>query len=260
MSNLNVTLVQSSQFWEDKGQNLAHFDVVLQAIENTDLVVLPEMFHTGFSMRAAELAEKMETSQALHWMKNTAMQKNIAIYTSFIAEENGQFFNRGIFMFPTGEYTIYDKRQLFSLAGEDQFYSAGKKAQIVEYKGWKIQLQICYDLRFPEIVRNEIAPNGEPAYDVILYVANWPERRAHHWKTLLLARAIENQCYVVGVNRVGVDGKALNYSGNSTVVDALGNSIVTFEDGEASHKTAELNKDELNKTRAQLAFLKDRSC
>lgn len=260
MSNLNVTIVQSSQFWEDKAQNLTHFDAVLKTIENTDLVVLPEMFHTGFSMRAAELAEKMETSQALQWMKSTAMQKNIALYTSFIAEENGLFFNRGIFMFPTGVYTVYDKRQLFSLAGEDQFYSAGKTAQIVEYKGWKIQLQICYDLRFPEIVRNKIAPNGNPAYDVILYVANWPERRAHHWKTLLLARAIENQCYVVGVNRVGLDGKALNYSGNSTVVDALGSSIVTFQDGEASHKTVELDKEELRNIRTQLAFLKDRSC
>lgn len=260
MSNLKVTLVQSSQFWEDKTQNLAHFDAVIKTINNTDLVILPEMFHTGFSMRAAELAEKMESSQAMQWMKNTAMQKNIAIYSSFIAEENGQFFNRGIFMFPTGEYTVYDKRQLFSLAGEDQFYSAGSSAQIVTYKNWKIQLQICYDLRFPELVRNEIKPNGEPAYDVILYIANWPEKRAHHWKTLLLARAIENQCYVVGVNRVGVDGKTLNYSGNSTIVDALGNSIVTFHDGEASHKTAELNKEEINKTRAQLAFLKDRSC
>lgn len=260
MSNLKVTLVQSTQYWEEKAQNLAHLDALLKSVSDTDLIVLPEMFHTGFSMRAHDLAETMDNSMALNWMRKTAKQKNAALYTSFIASANEHYFNRGIFMFPSGEFSIYDKRQLFSLAGEDQFYSAGKTAQVIEYKNWKIQLQICYDLRFPEVVRNEIQPNGNPTYDVILYIANWPEKRALHWKTLLTARAIENQCYVVGVNRVGVDGKSLNYSGDSTVVDALGNSIVTFNTGEESYKTTELNKEELNNTRAQLAFLKDRSC
>lgn len=260
MQNLNVTLVQCQQFWEDKSANLAHFDSLLEEIETTDLILLPEMFHTSFSMNPAKLAEPMEDSLALNWLKKTANEKNCAIYTSFIAQENDAFFNRGVFMFPAGNFEIYDKRKLFSLAGENEVFTAGSTETIVEYLGWKIQLQICYDLRFPEIARNRWISNENPAYDVLLYIANWPEKRALHWKTLLTARAIENQSFVVGVNRVGKDGKTLDYSGDSAVIDALGNQLVTFEHAKESLKKIELQKARLDEMREQLSFLKDVSC
>lgn len=257
MQNLTVTLVQCQQFWEDKTANLAHFDSLLKEIETTDLILLPEMFHTSFSMNPAKLAESMEDSLALNWLKKTAFEKNCAIYTSFIAQENDAFYNRGIFMFPAGNFEIYDKRKLFSLAGEHEVFTAGAKETIVEYLGWKIQLQICYDLRFPEIARNRWVSNENPAYDILLYVANWPEKRVLHWKTLLAARAIENQSYVIGVNRVGKDGKALDYSGDSVVIDGLGNQLLTFEYAQEAIKKVELNKEKLEEIRKQLSFLKD---
>ena len=260
MRDLKVTLIQCKQFWEDKTANLAHFDSLLESVSNTDLILLPEMFHTGFSMNPSSLAESMNDSMALNWLIKTAKEKNSAIYTSFIAKEDNCFYNRGIFMFPNGNFEVYDKRKLFSLAGEREVFTAGTKETIVEYLGWKIQLQICYDLRFPEIARNRWISNEIPAYDVLLYVANWPEKRALHWKTLLAARAIENQCYVVGLNRVGQDGKALNYSGNSTVIDALGNQLVTIEDAQESIENIDLNKEKLNEVRNQLSFIKDVSC
>lgn len=257
MQNLTVTLVQCQQFWEDKTANLAHFDSLLKEIETTDLILLPEMFHTSFSMNPAKLAESMEDSLALNWLKKTAFEKNCAIYTSFIAQENDAFYNRGIFIFPAGNFEIYDKRKLFSLAGEHEVFTAGAKETIVEYLGWKIQLQICYDLRFPEIARNRWVSNENPAYDILLYVANWPEKRVLHWKTLLAARAIENQSYVIGVNRVGKDGKALDYSGDSVVIDGLGNQLLTFEYAQEAIKKVELNKEKLEEIRKQLSFLKD---
>ncbi len=260
MQDLKVTLIQCKQFWEDKTANLAHFDSLLESVSNTDLILLPEMFHTGFSMNPYSLAESMDNSMAINWLVKTAKEKNSAIYTSFIAKENDCFYNRGIFIFPDGNFEIYDKRKLFSLAGEHEVFTAGTKETIVEYLGWKIQLQICYDLRFPEIARNRWVSNENPAYDVLLYVANWPEKRALHWKTLLAARAIENQCFVVGLNRIGQDGKALNYIGNSTVIDALGNQLVTIQDAQESIENIELNKEKLNEVRNQLSFIKDVSC
>lgn len=257
MQNLKITLVQCHQFWEDKTANLAHFDGLLEHFETGDLILLPEMFNTGFSMNAEILAETMEDSQALQWLQKTAIGKKSAIYTSFIVKEKTSFYNRGIFVFPNGTYEIYDKRKLFSLAGEDEIFTAGKKETIVEYLGWKIQLQICYDLRFPEISRNRWISNQNPAYDVALYVANWPEKRAFHWKTLLTARAIENQSYIVGVNRVGIDGKAHRYNGDSAVFDALGNQLVDFENGQESIVNIELDIEKLGEIRQQLSFLKD---
>lgn len=257
MQNLNVTLVQCQQFWEDKSANLAHFDTLLEEIESTNLILLPEMFHTSFSMNPKALAESMEDSMALNWLKKTANEKNCAIYTSFIAQENNAFYNRGIFMFPAGNFEIYDKRKLFSLAGEQKVFTAGTKETIIEYLGWKIQLQICYDLRFPEIARNRWVSNENPAYDVLLYIANWPEKRALHWKTLLTARAIENQSYVIGVNRVGKDGKRLDYSGDSAAIDALGNQLVSFDYAQEALKAVELSKEKLDEIRKQLSFLKD---
>lgn len=260
MQNLTVTLIQCQQFWEDKSANLKHFEKLIEQVETTDLILLPEMFHTGFSMNPEVLFESMEDSMALNWLQKTAQRKHCAIYTSFIAEENGNFYNRGIFMFPDGTFEIYDKRKLFSLAGEHEVFTAGTKECIVEYLGWKIQLQICYDLRFPEIARNRWISEENPAYDLILYVANWPEKRALHWKTLLTARAIENQCFVVGVNRVGQDGKQLQYSGDSMVVDALGSELVTFEYAQESIQNTILNYKELENVRKQLSFIKDVSC
>lgn len=256
MSNLNVSLVQTEQFWEDKEANYAHLNQVFSEIGETDIIVLPEMFNTGFSMNPSALAEEMSTSEAFNWLKSKAAQKSSAIYTSFMVKENDCFYNRGIFMLPSGEYVKYDKRQLFSLAGEDHVFSAGKEKVIVEYKGWKILLQICYDLRFPEIQRNQLDEFQKPEYDLLLTVANWPKSRSLHWKTLLTARAIENQCYVVGVNRVGTDGKGLEYSGDSVSVDPLGNQE-GCNAGEEKIIVTSLSLEKLTSVRNLIPFLKD---
>lgn len=257
MQDLKVALVQANQIWENKEENLKNYDRLLETLSGVDLILLPEMFHTGFSMNAENLAETEDSSIGLEWLKNKAKIKNAAIYTSLIFKENDFYYNRGVFVEPTGAIYTYDKRKTFGLAGEDKVYTAGTSETIVTYKGWKFQLQICYDLRFPEIVRNRILPNLFPAYDVILYVANWPQRRSEHWKTLLKARAIENQSYVLGVNRVGTDGKELEYSGDSMLIDSLGNSELCRESVEEV-VNFELSYDMLLKTREMLPFLKDR--
>jgi omega-amidase len=256
MQNLKVTLVQANQVWENKQANFSNYERLLAEVQNTDLIVLPEMFHTGFSMEVENLAEKMENGEGLTWLQTLAKQKNAAVYTSLIIEEKGSYFNRGVFVFPSGDIQIYDKRKRFALAGEDLVFTDGKSETIIDYLGWKINLQICYDLRFPEIARNEL--HGDKAkYDVLLYVANWPERRVHHWKSLLIARAIENQCYVVGVNRVGEDGKGLNYSGDSVIIDALGVNQSAIEAGTETIETIELNHENLLVIRKNLPFLQD---
>lgn len=256
MRNLKVTLVQASQSWEDKTANLAHFSHLLEQVEKTDLILLPEMFHTAFTMNGEQLAETMDQSMALDWLRNLAAEKQAAVYTSFIAREADKLFNRGIFMRPSGEYTIYDKRKTFGLAGEDKIYSAGKHECIVEYLGWKINLQICYDLRFPENIRNGIGEDGMARYDLLLYVANWPQRRSTHWKALLQARAIENQCYVVAVNRVGEDANQLTYSGDSMVVNASGEILRHLTETEAISDN-DLSLAELREFRQRLPFLND---
>lgn len=257
MQDLKVALVQADQVWENKEANLENYEILLRGINAVDLIVLPEMFHTGFSMNAEKLAEPMDNSLGLVWLKKMAKAKNAAIYTSLIIKEGKTFFNRGIFVHPSGKMDIYNKRKTFGLAGEDKIYSAGASETIVNYQGWNIQLQICYDLRFPEIVRNRLSPNQSPAYDVILYVANWPQKRITHWKTLLKARAIENQSYVVGVNRVGMDGKDLKYTGESMLVDALGMELPCKE-SEEEVKIVQLSQEELKQIREVLPFLKDR--
>ncbi|MGV3630536.1 MAG: nitrilase-related carbon-nitrogen hydrolase [Bacteroidota bacterium] len=257
MQDLKITLVQCSQYWEDKAQNLGHMEILLSKVPETDLILLPEMFHTAFSMNAQDLAENCENSEALTWLKQQAAGKNAAIYTSFIAEEKGNYFNRGVFVYPDGAYTLYDKRKLFTLAGEDETYTPGREQVIVSWKSWNINLQICYDLRFPEISRNKLTASGEAAYDVCLYVANWPERRSHHWKSLLAARAIENQCYVAGLNRVGEDGKQLTYTGDSNVYTALGEKLAADVPGKEELITVSLLKADLLEVRSKLNFLKD---
>lgn len=256
MQDLKVSLVQINQAWENKQENLAKYERLLKDID-TDLIILPEMFHTGFSLNAMALAEQYNDSPGIKWLKQMAQEKNAAIYTSLIIEEDNKFFNRGMFVYPNQTVIHYDKRKSFSLAGENKLFQAGTKETIVSYNGWNIQLQICYDLRFPELVRNRIGPNQESVYDVILYVANWPEKRSAHWVALLKARAIENQCYVAGVNRVGVDGNKLMYSGDSVIFDSLGEKIIINQKTEKV-ETAQLSMDDLISNRDLLPFLKDR--
>lgn len=252
MENLKVTLVQANQFWEDKEANFSNYEKLLSDIEETDLIVLPEMFQTGFTMNTS-VAEKMDSSRSIEWLKRISQEKDCAFYTSLIIEENGNYFNRGVFVTPTDIFT-YDKRKTFGLAGEDKVICKGKSPTIVECKGWKIQLQICYDLRFPEISRNHLI-NGKPKYDLLIYVANWPEKRIEHWNALLKARAIENQCYVVGVNRTGEDANNINYSGQSQLVLFDGQTKI-ISDKELINLFP-INKTQLNDFRSRYTFLED---
>jgi predicted amidohydrolase len=215
------------------------------------------MFSTGFSMQPHLLAETMD-GETVQWMKNIAQQKRIILTGSVIIEDEGNYYNRLIWMLPNGSFGCYNKRHLFAYAGEDERYTPGNKRLITSVKGWKINVQVCYDLRFPVWARQ--APSApvenEVEYDVLLYVANWPERRNHAWQTLLTARAIENQCYVIGVNRVGEDGNSINHCGNSTVIDALGNAMYSKMNEEGVF-TVTLHKQPLHDIRSKYPFLQD---
>ena len=253
MQDLSVTLVQANQKWEAKAANFENYSSLLDGVE-TDLILLPEMFQTGFTMNS-DLAENWENSDSVQWLKELSLNMDAAIYTSLIIEDGGTY-NRGVFVYPNGDVVKYDKRKSFKLAGEHLTFTSGQEESIVRYKGWKLQLQICYDLRFPEIVRNRILSDSDAAYDAILYVANWPEKRAEHWQSLLKARAIENQCYVLGVNRVGSDANNFSYSGNSACIDALGKAE-ELNAGKEMVQTFVLKKNELDKIREMLPFLSD---
>lgn len=251
MSTLSITGIQTKLYWEDKKANLQMFEEKILSISKpTEVVVLPEMFSTGFSMRPEKLAETME-GETLRWMKRMASAKAIVLTGSVIIEENNQYFNRLVWMLPNGDVGYYDKRHLFAYADEDQHYSAGSKRLIASVNGWKINLLVCYDLRFPVWSRQDQA-----RYDVLIYVANWPERRIRAWKTLLQARAIENQCYVVGVNRVGEDGNGIHYSGESMVVDASGETLYQNKDEEDIFTVA-LDSSDLETIRRKFPFWKD---
>lgn len=245
MPDLRVSIVQCMLHWEDAVANRAMLTERIAPLRGaTDLVVLPEMFSTGFSMRSAELAETMD-GPTVRWMREQAASLNAALYGSLIIQEQGHRYNRGLFVRPDGEVTSYDKRHLFRFAQETDHYSPGARRVVVHWRGWRVLLQICFDLRFPVFARNR----GD--YDGILYVANWPEARRFPWSTLLLARAIENQCIVVGVNRVGMDGKGIHYTGDSVVVDARGDVIAAVAPGREGAATAVLNMDALNEFRAK---------
>lgn len=232
MAPLAVTIIQTPLFWEDIDRNLKMFSDKIKAIkERTDLIVLPEMFTTGFSMNVKTLAEHPD-GKTLQWMKEQAKKKKCVIAGSYIVEGA---YNRLIWMKEDGSYETYDKRHLFRFAGEDQYFKAGKKRLITTINGWRICPLICYDLRFPVWSRN----NND--YDCLIYVANWPEARRKAWNTLLEARAHENQCYVVGVNRVGKDGKDIAYSGDSTIIDPKGNSICDTGVGQETTQTVKLS-------------------
>lgn len=216
MQDLRVTLVQGMLQWEHADANRGRFTELLAGLAGTtDLVVLPEMFTTGFSMRSVELAEAMD-GPTVAWMQKQAQALDAALYGSVIIRDNGKFHNRGLFVEPDGAITCYDKRHLFRFAEETDHYSAGRERVVVQWRGWRLLLQICFDLRFPVFARNR----GD--YDAMLYVANWPETRRYAWSQLLIARAIENQCYVAGVNRVGMDGKGMHYTGDSALIDPKG--------------------------------------
>lgn len=256
MSQLTISVVQSPLYWEDRKANLAMFEQKIMNIqEHTEIVLLPEMFSTGFSMRAKDLAETMD-GETVKWMKRVSAEKRVILGGSIIAQEGDHYFNRFLWVLPDGSMGHYDKRHLFAYAGEDAHYMAGTKRLIASVKGWRINLQVCYDLRFPVWARQSGQVPGESEYDLLVYVANWPERRVHAWKTLLQARAIENQSFVIGVNRTGTDGHDIPYSGDSMVVDALGEIMYTPKDKDEVF-TVTLDKKSLEETRAKLPFLKD---
>ena len=256
MQPLTISIIQTTLYWENKTANLLMFEQKIKAIEErTEIVVLPEMFSTGFSMNNLLLAEDMN-GETVNWMKRVAAENKIILTGSVIIKENENFYNRLIWMLPNGEYGVYDKRHLFGFGNETEHYSAGNKRLIASVKGWKINLQICYDLRFPVWARQKPLESNEPEYDVLIYVANWPERRSHAWKTLLCARAIENQSYVVGVNRVGDDGNKIYHSGNSMVIDSAGAVLYHKADDEDVF-TITLEKEPLAEFRTKFPFLKD---
>ncbi|HEY0682947.1 MAG TPA: amidohydrolase [Steroidobacter sp.] len=220
MSTLNVTLIQTDLVWHDPEANRRRLQERIAALAGqTDLIVLPEMFTTGFTMEATSVAE-IADGPSLSWMREQAAKVDAVITGSIATREGDRYYNRLIWMRPDGAHSTYDKRHLFRMAHEQDHYSAGARRLVVELKGWKILPLVCYDLRFPVWSRNRIGTDG--AYDMLLYVANWPERRRYAWQTLIKARAIENLSYCIAVNRVGKDINGINYSGDSAVVDYLG--------------------------------------
>ena len=252
INNLKITIFQAYLFWENVDKNLQNISLRLSmgVKEKTDLIVLPEMFNTGFSMNAAALAEEMD-GKTIRWMAQSAAKYDCVITGSLIIKENGKYYNRMIWMLPSGDYEQYDKWHLFGMGEEDKTYTSGNEKVIVELKGWKIRLAICYDLRFPVYLRN-----NDAAYDILLLIASWPDKRIAHWKALIPARAIENQSYVIAVNRVGHDGKEVYHSGHSMCIDAYGNTVYYKPEDEDLY-TFSINYEDMIKIRKSFPFLKD---
>jgi len=248
---LYITLIQPDIVWEDKQANLLQYEKMVSNISgDKHVVILPEMFSTGFSMEAETLAEPMD-GHSVKWMVEMAKKHRCILTGSLIIEEAGKYYNRMLWVQPDGNIGFYDKRHLFAYAHEDKHYSKGEKRLIVQVNGWRINIIVCYDLRFPVWARNQ----GNE-YDVLLCVANWPETRSLAWRTLLQARAIENQCYVAGVNRVGKDGKGFSYTGESSVFGPLGEKIWQGT-GEVACHTVTLEYNALTKVRNSFPFLND---
>ena len=248
---MKVALIQSNLIWENPEANRVYFEEKINALtEKVDLIVLPEMFSTGFTMNPSIVAETMQGETVL-WMLALAEAKNTALTGSVVIEELGNFYNRMLFVFPSGEMQFYDKKHLFTLAGEDKVYTAGNQKLIVDYLGWKICPMVCYDLRFPVFSRNV------ENYDLLLYVASWPEKRITAWDALLKARAIENMCYVVGVNRIGVDGNEHPYSGHSQVIDCLGEYLLEPNELESVF-VVDLDREKMLSARKSFGFLNDK--
>lgn len=252
MSTLTISAIQTHLHWEDKTANLNMFEEkIFSILGKTEIVILPEMFSTGFSMRPEALAEKMD-GPTMTWMKKMAKAKSVILTGSLIIEESGKYFNRLIWMLPDGSYGQYDKRHLFAYGGENIKYSSGSRRLIASVNGWKINLQVCYDLRFPVWSRQGM----QAEYDVLINVANWPERRSPAWKILLQARAIENQCYVAGLNRVGHDGNGIFHSGDSMIIDPLG-EIIEHRTRDEAILTCTFQKERLEEVRMKFPFWKD---
>jgi omega-amidase len=258
MSSLTLTLIQTKLHWEEKALNLAMLEEKINSIQpKTEVVILPEMFSTGFSMQPERLAEGMD-GETIAWMKRVSSEKKIILTGSIIIAENGNYYNRLVWMLPNGQMGVYDKKHLFAYANEDKRYTSGNKRLIASVKGWKINLLVCYDLRFPVWSRQSHTTEKNPGleYDVLIYVANWPERRSHAWKTLLQARAIENQCFCIGVNRTGNDGNDIYYSGDSMIVNPAGEVLYQKAYDEDIY-TITFQKEELEKVREKMPFWKD---
>ncbi|MFD2566768.1 amidohydrolase [Pseudotenacibaculum haliotis] len=249
---LTVVAIQANLVWENSQKNLESFEKTIDELSSeVDLVVLPEMFSTGFTMQPKMMAEPMNGT-TVDWMKRMATSKNTAIVGSVVIEENNNYHNRAIFVHPDGSIETYDKRHSFSLAGEDEEYTSGTEKLIIDYKGWKLFPLICYDLRFP------VWSRFNDDYEVLLYMANWPKPRIVAWDSLLKARAIENMSYCIGVNRVGEDKNGYEYIGHTTAYDYLGKEIATTQEGEEGYLQITLHKSGLNETRKKLNFLNDR--
>jgi predicted amidohydrolase len=250
-NELQVVGIQADLFWEHPAKNRAFFEERIHSLSKTiDLIVLPEMFTTGFTMKPEKVAEKMNGT-TIKWMQKLAIQKQVAITGSIIITENENYYNRLIFVHPSGTIDSYDKRHSFTLAGEDKVYTSGNKKLIVNYKGWKICPLICYDLRFPVWARNT------ENYDLLIFMANWPITRIKAWDTLLKARAIENMSFVIGINRTGKDANNYQYSGNSLLINYLGEELSALNQNEIGIIQAKIDKTNQQKTRGKLGFLED---
>jgi predicted amidohydrolase len=248
---MKIALIQTAIFWENPTANRNAIEEKINDIaEKVDLIVLPEMFSSGFTMNPKAVAETMQ-GETILWLQTVAKAKNSAITGSLVIQENGNFYNRLVFVFPSGAINTYNKKHLFTLAGENKIYASGTEKIIIEYKGFKICPFICYDLRFPVFARNT------EDYDVLIYVANWPTPRINAWDALLKARAIENMCYTIGVNRIGEDGNHHDYSGHSQTIDFLGNYLIAPQESEGVF-IATLDKEKLLATREKFGFLNDR--
>lgn len=249
---LFVAGIQAPLIWENPSENRGYFDEKIKSLPtNIDLVVLPEMFTSGFTMNPERVSEKMN-GVTISWMQKLASKKNMAITGSLVIEEHENYYNRLVFVHPSGEINYYDKRHSFTLAGEHEKYVSGKKKTMIHYKGWNICGLICYDLRFPVWARNT------ENYDLLIYMANWPITRIKAWDTLLKARAIENMSYTIGVNRIGADDNHYHYSGNSLIVDYLGTQIAYLQQHEEGIIVSKINKKDQDTTREKLGFLKDK--
>lgn len=246
---MKVSLIQTTIDWEDIDTNLEKLTSILNSIETTDIIVLPEMFTTGFTLNVKKLAEPMH-GKTMSWLQGQAKLKNALLIGSIIIIENDKYFNRCLCVFPDGKYEYYDKKHLFSYGHEDDVFSSGNKPLIISYKGFRIKPLICYDLRFPVWSRNI------ENYDLLIYIASWPSSRISAWNQLLVARAIENQCYVIGVNRLGIDGNKLLYNGNSAIIEYSG-SVIHHDDKENVLQYS-LDKDALKSFRNQFPFLNDK--
>jgi len=251
-NTLKIAIIQTHLIWEDPQANRKHFEERINTISNeVDMIILPEMFTSGFTMNALKIAETMHGA-TINWLKSIAKDKDVAIIGSLVITENNNYYNRLICAKPSGDLIQYDKRHTFTLAGEHNVYTAGTEKVIFNYLGWNICPLICYDLRFPVWARNT------EDYDVLLYVANWPKPRINAWDALLKARAIENMCYCIGVNRIGLDGLNYEYTGHSGAYDVLGNRLDSISENEEKVEIISLDKSMIGKYRAKLNFLNDR--